>query len=285
MVVKGVNQWSFPGGLEGSLAPEVALRLAADSGFQAVELCVGEVGTALPVDALTEAMAPIRATAEDLGLSLPSIASGLYWGRNLGDADPALRTQARHDLERMIRLADALGARTLLTIPGAVDVFFLPDRPKQPYAQVRDYALEGLHAVLPVAQHHGVRLGLENVWNKFLISPQEMADFIDQFHSPWIGAYVDVANLLPFGEPGDWLRLLGHRVVGVHFKDYRRAVGTAEGFVDLLEGDVDWPEVMAALGEIAYDGPVVAEMIPGYRHHPMVRVANASRAMDAILGR
>src|SRR5205823_5128540 len=130
---------------------------------------------------------------------------------------------------------------------------------------------------------HRVRLGIENVWNRFLISAQDMKTFLDQFASPWIGAYMDVGNLLPFGYAEQWLRFLGKQVVGVHFKDFRRAVGTAEGFVDLLEGDVNWPEVMVALREIAYDGPVVAEMIPPYKHCPLVRVANTSRAMDAII--
>jgi hexulose-6-phosphate isomerase len=88
---------------------------------------------------------------------------------------------------------------------------------------------------------------------------------------------------LPFGHAEDWLRHLGHRVVGVHFKDYRRSVGGIDGFVDLLEGDVNWPEVMKALREIGYGGPVTAEMIPPYRYAPEVRCANASRAMDAIL--
>ncbi len=113
----------------------------------------------------------------------------------------------------------------------------------------------------------------------------ELAAFIDSFESEWLGAYVDVANILPYGFPEQWLRILGPRVVGVHFKDFRRAVGTVEGFVDLLEGDVNWPEVMLALDEIQYAGPIAAEMIPLYRHHPLVRVANTSRAMDAILGR
>ena len=94
-----------------------------------------------------------------------------------------------------------------------------------------------------------------------------------------------MGNVLPFGYPEQWLRILGHRVAGIHFKDFRRAVGTAEGFVDLLEGDVDWPAVMQSIQAIGYDGPVVAEMIPQYRHYPEVRARNTSNAMDAILGR
>jgi hexulose-6-phosphate isomerase len=284
VLLKSVNYWSYPGGLEGSLDPVEFIRQAKEHGFPAVELAVGDVGSALPVDATEAQCQSWASAAKEAGVALPSLASGLYWSRSLGDADPAAREQAQEDLRRMLQIAHWLGAKTLLTIPGSVDVFFLPSRPAQPYAEVWANATSGLRAALGEAERLGVRIGIENVWNKFLLSPGEMASFIDQFGSAWVGAYVDVANLLPFGHAEDWLRHLGRRVVGVHFKDYRRAVGTIEGFVDLLEGDVNWPEVMAALREIGYSGPVVAEMIPLYRHAPAVRCANASRAMDAILG-
>jgi L-ribulose-5-phosphate 3-epimerase len=283
MLAKSLNYWSCPGGLDGTLDPLEFLHLAKQSGYACAELAIGDTGSAFPVDADEAFCSRIRAAADELGLELPSLASGLYWSRNLGDADPSSQQMARHDLERMLRIARRLGAKTLLTIPGAVEVFFLPYRPAQPYEEVWRNATDGIRTVLPVAQECGVRIGIENVWNKFLMSPHEMAGFIDQFDSPWVGAYVDVANLLPFGTAEDWLRTLGHRVVGVHFKDFRKSVGTADGFVDLLEGDVNWPAVMAALRDIEYSGPVVAEMIPLYRHAAMVRVEIASRAMDAIL--
>jgi L-ribulose-5-phosphate 3-epimerase len=284
MLLKSINYWSFPGGLEGSLSVSEAMRLAKEHGFDAIELGIGESG-ALCRDTTEQQCSEIRKEADSLGLKLPSIASGLYWQRAVGDADPAARAQAVDDLQRMVRITGWLGAKTLLTIPGAVEVFFLPDRAVQPYDEVLRYATEGLKQVLPVAEQAGVRLGIENVWNKFLLSPTEMAGFIDSFGSPNIGAYVDVGNVLLYGFPDQWLRILGKRVVGIHLKDFRKSVGTIDGFVDLLEGDVDWPAVMEAIEAIGYDGPVAAEMIPGYRHQPMVRVANTSRAMDAIMGR
>lgn len=282
MLTKSVNYWSVPGGLEGTLAVSDFLRTAKECGFPCVELAIGEPGSALGTDASQARCQGIAEEANGLGIEILSVASGLYWSRNLGDADAGQRQKATEDLKAMIQISAWLGAKTLLTIPGAVDVFFLPDRPSVPYDHVWKHATEGIWAVLPTAESSGVRLGIENVWNKFLISPKEMAVFIDQFESSWIGAYVDVANLLPFGFAEDWLKFLGKRVVGIHFKDFRKAVGTAEGFVDLLEGDVNWPEVMKAIGEIGYSGPCVAELIPCYKHHPLVRVQNASRAIDAI---
>lgn len=284
MILKSINYWSFPGGLEATLCPFEAIKLAAQNGYDAIELCLGD-GPEMDLNTTEDFCKQLVQEAKDYKISIPSVASGTYWGRSLADGDAAIREQAKSDLEKMLQITNWLGAKTLLTIPGAVDVFFLPDRAKLPYEHVWKYATEGILAVLPTAERCQVRMGIENVWNRFLLSPQEMASFIDQFNSPWVGAYVDVANLLPFGYAEDWLRHLGKRVVGVHFKDFRRAVGTVEGFVDLLEGDVNWPEVVAALGEIVYDGPVAAEMIPGYKHHPMVRIKNTSNAMDAILGR
>lgn len=285
MIRKSLNIWSVPGALEGTLEPIHFLRAAKAYGYESAELAVGDVGSKFGVDATQMQCEDLRAQADTLGLKLDSLASGLYWMRAVGDDNAVSQAEARTDVERMIQIASWIGAKTLLTIPGAVDVFFLPSRPIQDIEGVYDRALQAMRDLAPTAEAHGVRLGIENVWNRFLLSPLEMREFIDQVGSKFVGAYVDVANLLPFGYAGQWLRVLGERVVGVHFKDYRRAVGTHEGFVDLLEGDVDWADVMAALTENRYEGPVVAELIPTYKQHPMVRVANASTAMDAILGR
>jgi hexulose-6-phosphate isomerase len=284
MILKSINYWSMPGGLEGSLDVSVFLQTAKRYGYDAVELCIGETG-ALGLDITEARCKEIAAEADSLGLSIPSTASGLYWGRALGDSAEAARTQAIDDLKKMLQISSWLGAKTHLTIPGAVEVFFLPEREIVDYAHVWKYATEGLREVLPVAETVGVRMGIENVWNKFLMSPMEMKMFLDQFDSPYIGSYLDVANILPFGYPEQWLRILGDKIVGIHFKDFRKAVGTIEGFVDLLEGDVNWPELMKAISDIRYSGPVVAEMIPYYKHYSEVRIANTSQAMDAILGR
>lgn len=284
MLLKSINYWSFPGGLESTLCPFEAIKFAAEHGYDAIEICLGD-GPEMGLDTTQEFCSKLVQEAKDFGISIPSVASGTYWSRALGDASAESRNHAKQTLEKMLEITSWLGAKTLLTIPGAVDVFFLPDRLAQPYAEVYKFASEGIQSILPTAARFQVRMGIENVWNKFLLSPHEMAGFIDQFNSPWVGAYVDVANLMPYGHPADWLRHLGKRVVGIHFKDFRRSVGTADGFVDLLEGDVPWPDVMKAIQEIGYDGPIAAEMIPGYVHHSMVRIANTSNAMDAILGR
>lgn len=284
MVLKSINYWSLPGGLDGTLPVEAFLEKAKRYGFDAVELCIGEEG-ALGLDADAGRCGEILDKAAEMDLKVASVASGIYWNYALASDSPADRARAVEALRQMVRITAWLETKTLLTIPGAVDIFFQPGGTVISYDAVWERAVEGLWQVVPLAEELGVTLAIENVWNKFLLSPLEMARFIDQFESPAVGAYVDVANMQPYGYAEQWLRILGHRVAGIHFKDFRRAVGTIEGFVDLLEGDVNWPEVMAAIGEIGYDGAVVAEMIPLYRHYPEVRIANTSNAMDAILGR
>lgn len=284
MLLKSINYWSFPGGLDGALPIEQFLAKAKHYGYEAVEICIGEAGE-FGLETSKARCEAILAEAERIGISVASVASGIYWGYSLASDSPEDRLRAANALGKMIQITSWLKAKTLLTIPGAVDVFFNPTRPVTRYDEIWERSVEGLKRVLPLAEDSGVVLGIENVWNKFLLSPLEMREFLTQFGSKAIGAYVDVANILPYGYPEQWLRILGDKVVGIHFKDYRRAVGTGAGFVDLLAGDVNWPEVMAAIAEIGYSGPVAAEMIPGYQHYPEVLIANTSNAMDAILGR
>ena len=284
MIQKSLNYWSVPGGLEGTISPCDFMQIAKKYQFPAIELAISDSGSAFSIDTTEAECQRILNAACDLGIEIPSVASGLYWYRSIGDSDEKSRQIAKNDLEKMLHISSWLRAKTLLFITGAVDVFFMPNRATQSYNEVWQNSTTLLAEIEPLAAQLGVRIGIENVWNKFILSSQEMAIYVDQFSSPFIGAYVDVANLQPYGHAEDWIRHLGHRVVGVHFKDFRRSVGTLDGFVDLLEGDVNWPEVMKALNEIKYSGPAVAELIPCYKHFPEVRIANCSNAMDAILG-
>src|SRR5690606_34875711 len=127
------------------------------------------------------------------------------------------------------------------------------------------------------------QLLVENVWNKFLLSPLEMARFVDDLDSPLAGVYFDVGNILRTGFPEHWIEILGARIKRVHFKDFRLAVDTLGGFVGLLEGDVNWPAVVQALRRIGYDSWVTAEVLPAYHYHGEQLVHETSMKMDAIL--
>ena len=283
-LLKSVNGWTYPGAFAGAVSvPELA-RVARRDGFEAIEPAVQDNSDLTPTTTETEAREMARIAREE-GAPILTLASGLYWDHALGDADPESRKIADEQLRAMIRLAAWTGARTLLTIAAVVSAGWLPDRPRQRMDEVLARSKDGLAAIVPYAAEHGVRLGIENVHSGCLLTPTEMREYVASFASPWVGAYVDVGNGLLYAPSEDWLRILGPHLVGVHFKDYRKAAGQDAGFGPLLSGDVDWPEVIRALEETGYDGPVAVEMIPAPRFHPEANARLASLALDHILGR
>jgi len=282
MFLKSISYWSFPGGLEGRAALAEVFARAKKAGFEAVELALSAAGE-LSLSTTEKEAKNIRQAAANEGIQVASLATGLFWGKSLSSDDAKVRAEALDIAKKLIETAAWLEAGAVLLIPGAVDVFFDPSAPVVNYEAVYKRASESIGQLLPQAEAARVAIAVENVWNKFLVDPLAMRSFIDQFHSPWVGAYFDVGNSMLVGYPEQWIRLLGHRIKRVHLKDFRRSVGTADGFVDLLSGDVDWPEVMKALREVGYNGPLTAEMIPIYKHCPEVLIENTSRAMDAIL--
>ncbi len=275
---KGISIWSFA---ETDL--EKVFALAKDAGFEGVELALDETGP-VNLQSTKEDMEKVKACADKYGIKLYSLASGLYWKCNYTANSPEMREKAMNITRKQLELASYLGMESILVVPGAVGVDFEPDSEVIPYDVAYDRCKEALLALAPVAEQYKVHLAIENVWNKFLLSPLEMRDLIDSINSPYVGSYFDVGNVLYSGYPEHWIKILGSRIKKVHLKDYRRDVGTLSGFVDLLAGNVDYIAVKKALDDIGYTGWTTAEMLPPYAQYPETIVYNTSNAMDKILG-
>jgi hexulose-6-phosphate isomerase len=202
----------------------------------------------------------------------------------LTDDDPAVRAVGVKTVLRAMEVAATMQVGAVLVIPGYVGLPWDPAVRPVRYDWAYERTQQALTELAPQAERLGVSILLENVWNKFLLSPLEMRGLIDAVASPRVGVLLDTGNLLAFGYPEQWIRILGRRIGEVHLKDYRQSVGGVDGFVGLLEGDVDWPEVMTALGEIGYDGFLTAEVFP-YRHHGDMILRHTSESMDRLLGR
>ena len=276
---KGINIWSFP---QGTI--KQSLMLAKDAGFEGVELALNGEGE-LSMQSTESEIKEVKKIADDLGLSLYSLSCGLCWDYRLSDDDKAIRNKAKQMIKKQLDTAKTLGADTILVIPGVVNVEFSMPEKKVAYDVVYERALEGLNELKSYAENLKVNIGLENVWNKFLLSPMEMRDFIDKIGSDYVGSYLDIGNTMYCSYPEDWVRILGKRIKKVHFKDYRMQAGGLHGFVDLLAGDVNYPEVVNALNEVGYDDWVSAEMIPNYKHYTDTIIYNTSNSMDKILRR
>lgn len=277
---KGINIWSFKG--DSTIAD--CITTAKKAGFDGIELSLNETGE-LSLAATDNKIREIKSQLQEAELEIAGLATGLYWSYSMTSGNAATREKAIDVCKKQLELAAALGVDTILVIPGAVGVDFIPGSEITDYEYAYDRALESIGKLVPFAESAGVFIGIENVWNKFLLSPLEMRSFIDAFGSSFVGSYFDVGNTLQNGYPEQWIRILGHRIKKVHFKDYRRQSGGLHGFVDLLAGDVDYPAVMAALRAIGYSNYVTGEMIPPYTHHSEQIIFNTSKAMDAILGR
>lgn len=278
---KSISIWSFPA--TPSLTEK--LRLAREAGFDGFEIDLSDDGPLTPGSSAKE-IAAVRMLVEQSGIELSGLATGLYWGANPGSAAPAVRAHAQDILKKQIDVAHSLGLDAILVVPATVGADFIPNCEIVSYDLAWQRATDFIRAALPAAEKAGVRICIENVWNKFLLSPLEMRQFIAQFDSEWVGAYFDVGNAVATGYPEHWINILGPQIQRVHLKDYRRAVGSVDGFVEILSGDVNWPSVMGALRAIGYVGWLTAEMIPPvpfYKYAPETLLFNTSRAIDALL--
>ncbi len=204
------------------------MRLAKDAGFEGIEIALNEdpdgsqkeLGL-LCLDSSAEQIAEIVAMAESVGIEIPSVACGLYWQYSL-TSDSEEDVKKAYDITRtLLQAARLVGVDGVLVIPGCCFNTFAGLDPV-PYDVCYERALKAIQDLAPVAEENQVKMGLEYVWNGFLLSPLEYAQFIDAIGSDYVGFYLDVGNMLVNGVAEDWIRILGSRIVRVHFKDFKR---------------------------------------------------------------
>lgn len=278
---KSINIWSFPS----SMTINECMQTAKNAGYNAIELSLNEMGP-LSLESKDDEIISYRAAAQKIGIEISSLATGLYWSYSLTSNDENIRQKAKSIVKKQIDFACLLGTDAILVVPGAVGADFIPEFDIVDYDVAYDRAYNALKELAEYAQKKGIYILLENVWNKFLLSPLEMRDFIDKIGSMYIGCYLDVGNIIYTGYPEQWIKILGRRIKRVHFKDFRKDAGGINGFVDLLSGDVNYPAVIEALQRCGYDSYVTAEMIPPvpfYRHYSDQIIYNASASMERII--
>jgi L-ribulose-5-phosphate 3-epimerase len=223
--------------------------MAREAGFDAIEM---------QTVASAEEAAEIKEASGKTGLKIHSVMNSEHWNSPLSSADPEVVTRSVRGMETSLRNAALWGAETVLLVPAVVN-------PQTGYQDAWTRSQQVIRErLLPLAAELKVIIGVEEVWNKFLLSPIEFARYVDDFHSPWVRAYFDVGNVVFYAYPQDWIRTLGPRIVKVHLKDFKLDRKTRTyAFTNLGEGDIDWPEVRKALAEIGYAGYVTTEVAGG----------------------
>ncbi len=277
-MIKSISTWAF----DPKRPAREVFALAKQHGFEGVEVSVGADGFPLcfqvTADSSPDDARKLRAEAHEAGVELVSLASGLGWEYPLTSQDPTLRQKGLDAVRAQITQAKNLGLDAILVVPGGVFADFIAGFVVTPYEVAYQNGLAALKELAPVAEEAGVTLGVENVWNGFLLSPLEMRAFVDAVDSPRVGCYFDVGNVLQSGLPEQWVEILGKRIARVHFKDFQREVGTLAGFCALGEGDADYAAVMQALRHVGYNGPVTAEFFDCESD-----LGAISRAMDEVM--
>src|SRR5580765_7310283 len=240
--IKKAIMWGTVG-LKGSTLEK--MKAIKEAGFEGVEMM-----SHMDQDEVLKAR-------DEVGLTIPSVCGRDHWSKPFSHPDPKVREEGLEALKQTLRDAKRYGATSVLLVPAVVNKDITYDE-----AYTRSQA--EIRKAIPLAEELGVKIAIENVWNQFLLSPLEAARYVDEFNSPAVGWHFDVGNIINYGWPEQWVRILGKRIQKLHIKEFSRTRRDKEGLwkgfdVPLLEGDDDWPAVMKALDDVGYAGWAMTE--------------------------
>ena len=221
-------------------SPLASFQLLRDAGFEGVEL----------ISPNNLDLNEVLSARDKTGLTIHGVSGSRHWKDALSDPDPQVVARGMAAIRQEFADCKAYGGTTVLVVPAVVNR-------KVGYRDAYARSQKCIRDLIPDAEKHGVKIAIEEVWNKFLLSPLEFARYIDEFASPWVGAYFDVGNVVEFGYPEEWIRELGKRILKVHIKEYKKE---KRFNYRLGEGEIDWGAVRTALSDVSYKGWVTAEV-------------------------
>lgn len=282
---KSINLWAFP--YPDKMSLKECLQLAKDAGFDGIELNY-DLDSDLSPKSGTKEFTEIRKMADEIGIAISGVCSFLFWPYPLTSNDPAERARGMELAGKMTQAAHDLGTENLLVVPGAVHMPWREDHDPTPNDVCDQRAREAIGKLLPQAEKLNVKLNMENIFfNGFLMSPMEMADFVDSFQSEHVRVHFDTGNIMEYQFPEHWIPILGDRIQNVHLKEYTKK-GTdhsLEAFRPLLDGTTNWPAVLEAFDTIGYDGYLTFEYFHPYAHFPEALIYQTSDSLDRMLGK
>lgn len=237
-------------------------KLARGTGFDVVQ------APTAPDPHKAEAM---RKAADAAGIRIDSVMNMAHWKYPLSSAEPAVVKKSMDGMRASLENAHEWGADTVLLVPAVVN-------PETSYREAWTRSQRQIQKLIPLAERLKVVIAIEEVWNKFLLSPPEMARYIDEFQSPWVRSWFDVGNVVLYGYPQDWINTLGSRIAKLHLKDFK-LTKNCYSWVNLGDGDIMWPAVREALIKSGYSGSAICEL----RRGDEVYLRDVSRRIDRLL--
>jgi len=240
-------------------------KMARDVGFDVVQ------APTTPDEHVAE---EIKKAADSANMRIDSVMNMDHWRYPLSSSEPAVVEKSLEGMRTSLHNAKLWGSDAVLLVPAVVN-------PQTSYRDAWARSQREIRKLIPLAEELKVVIAIEEVWNKFLLSPLEMVSYIGEFQSPWVQAWFDVGNVVLYGFPQDWIRTLGKSIVKVHLKDFKRKED-GYAWVNLGDGDVDWAAVRQAFTEIGYSGSVITELKSGNESY----LRDVSRRVDRlVLGR
>ena len=237
-------------------------KLARDTGFEIIQA---------PTTPDQKQAEELQHASSSSGVRIDSVMNMAHWDFPLSSPDPAVVAKSMEGMRTSLHNAKLWGSDAVLLVPAVVNAGVS-------YRDAWTRSQKQIRELLPLAEELKIVIAIEEVWNKFLLSPLEMAAYISEFKSSFVRAWFDVGNVVLFGYPQDWIRILGSQIYKVHLKDFKRGQGTY-GWANLGDGDIDWRAVRAAFLEIGYTGSVIAELDPGDETY----LRDISRRIDKLL--
>ena len=248
--------------LPGNLSHADRFKMARDAGFEVVQA---------PTTPDQREAEEIKSAANNASIRIDSVMNMDHWKYPLSSNDPAVVEKGLAGMRTSLHNARLWNADAVLLVPAVVN-------PETSYRDAWIRSQRVIRKLIPLAQELRVVITIEEVWNKFLLSPLEMSNYISQFRSPWVKAWFDVGNVVLYGYPQDWIRTLGKSILKLHLKDFKRKENGYE-WVNLGDGDIDWPAVRSALAEIGYTGSAMVELEGGGEAY----LRDVSRRIDRLL--
>src|ERR1700726_3171685 len=238
------------------------LKLAREIGFEVLQA---------PTEPDEHKAEELKRAADAAQIRIDSVMNMDHWKYPLSSSEPAVVEKSLAGMRMSLRNAKLWGSDVVLLVPAVLN-------PQTSYRDAWTRSQREIRKLLPLAEELKVVIAMEEVWNRFLLSPLEMANYIDEFQSPWVKAWFDVGNVVLYGYPQDWIRTLGPRIVKVHLKDFKRNKDSY-AWVNLGEGDIDWPAVREAFAAIHYTGSATVELPAGDATY----LRDVSRRVDRLL--
>lgn len=181
-------------------------------------------------------------------LNVPSL------DQNLASVAPQMRDYSAALYERMIGIAEAIGAAGVVTVTGRVNPLILPPR-----ADLEGWFEEGFTRVLRAAQASGVRLLLENIPMGVYPRAEQLIAFAERFDGAHVGICYDIANAHFIGEDAvAGLETVRPRLAIVHLSDTGRSAWRHD---PVGQGSCDFAGFAAKLRGIRYAQTSMLEIV------------------------